>query len=68
MPRQTRSQRWRRLEAFAQQRREHDARRLAAEMQRLWQQFEVTPDADHESAYRDPRLVATATRPMADVP
>jgi len=58
MPRRTRSDRWRRLEAFAQARRDDETRQLAGQLHRLWRQFEAATGLDDLSPYSDPRLAS----------
>ncbi|MGH7928889.1 MAG: hypothetical protein ACREQV_13965 [Candidatus Binatia bacterium] len=61
MPRHTRTQRQRRLAAYSQRQRERDLCQLAAELRRLWRQYETTNyySTDGDPGYIDPALVAS---------
>lgn len=58
MPRRTRTQRQRRLEACAQRERDREVRRLAVQLRTLWRQYEATAAVDGgQDGYRDPQLM-----------
>lgn len=59
MPRHTRNQPQRRLDAYTQRRSEHRLRQLAGELRALWREYEAASNwAEHAVEYVDPKLHA----------